>query len=484
MSSPWWDGLANELDQPPPFARRYEVDVQLELDGDLVAVEGCAVVRPSEPLRIAPARELIAYRQSRAAFEPDRSVAVDTLRLLGTRSGVEWSDPQLGELPKRSPRRVEQPVVWGGPIVSHFGHFLIESVARLWPLLPGGELHGLPVVFTTPSGVRFAAEWLTAFGAEVFELPEEPVRFSQMYVPEPCAITDLYWTRTLREIHLHARRGLDVAPLAPQGIVWLSRSQIDIPDRRVLDERLLERLLPAELTIVHPEQLSLAEQVAVVEAASGITGVVGSAFHTALLAQDAPPALYLCSDRVPSPFVLQDQLLGTDGAFVRGLAVDQPLTATRLGRNRYRLLLPETLRAINGWLHPTLLDNPRAAAVAFPERHVSRISTGFSSAEDHDVELRAVTELGLGPPRYNARLTLGDMFESEGEVDAALEQFRAAAREWSEASYPHFRVAQLLWNIGERDRARHAARRALALDPNRTEALRFATSSEAEAVDE
>jgi hypothetical protein len=87
----------------------------------------------------------------------------------------------------RSETAIEEgEVVWGGDIAKSRGPFLTASVARLWPLLPGAELEGLPAVLTTPSALPFVREWLRAFGARIFELPAQgAVRFTRMRVPEP-----------------------------------------------------------------------------------------------------------------------------------------------------------------------------------------------------------------------------------------------------------------------------------------------------------
>ncbi len=50
--------------------------------------------------------------------------------------------PPTIDLPPQ-PARHESPVVWGGHLPKHFGHFLLESLARTW-VYPRMGLEGLP----------------------------------------------------------------------------------------------------------------------------------------------------------------------------------------------------------------------------------------------------------------------------------------------------------------------------------------------------
>src|SRR4029077_20466894 len=135
--------------------------------------------RPRGSLVVSEARELLVTRSIPGAFNPDRTVAEDTLRIVTEAAIRPGRVPN--EMPDEEVVRVrDEEVVWGGHVMRHYGHFLVESVSRLWPVLPGAELDGRPVVFATPRRLPFVLEWLEAFGARTVELPERGVvRFTR-----------------------------------------------------------------------------------------------------------------------------------------------------------------------------------------------------------------------------------------------------------------------------------------------------------------
>ena len=109
-----------------------------------------------------------------------------------------------------------------------------------------------------------------------------------MLVPEPAWRINAWIAPEIRDIHLHAREGLDVTPTAGNGVTWLSRSKRLGRYRVPYDERLLEWLIEPYVTILRPETMNLAEQVAAFEGSRAVAGVIGSAFYTLLMTTRQP----------------------------------------------------------------------------------------------------------------------------------------------------------------------------------------------------
>ncbi|HEU5142590.1 MAG TPA: glycosyltransferase family 61 protein, partial [Solirubrobacterales bacterium] len=267
--------------------------------GDL-GLGGRHVLLPRGSLTFSGPRELLVNRTIAGAYETDGSLAPDTVRRVS--GGAFTLDSVPRRLASQEVVRVyEEEAVWGGPLATPerryqtpYGHFMVESVARLWPVLPDAELHGLPVVFVRPQRPPHAAEWLDAFGAPLVDLPEGgAVLFKRLFVPEPAWQEAAWIAPEVRDIHLHARRGMDVPRVSRRGVLWLSRSGL-APTRIPLGEDRLESSLDGRLSAVRPYTMTLAEQVAALEGASAVAGVVGSAFHTLLLTAETPDCLYLC----------------------------------------------------------------------------------------------------------------------------------------------------------------------------------------------
>lgn len=373
---------------------------------------------PRGSLQVSAARELIVTRSAAGAYERDGTVARDTLWAMLESAFTRPTKPAPagGDVVDVE----EEDVVWGGHVIDHYGHFLTDSVARLWPLLPGGPLEGMPVVLTTPRRSRYVLEWLDAFGAPVVELPAQgAVRFKRMYVPQPALRHSAWIAPELRDVHLRTREGLNVPADRGHDLLWLSRTRLG-RDHTAYDEHLLEWLLADRLAIVHPEAMSLAEQVSALENSRAVAGVIGSAFHTLLLAADTPECLYLCPPWERPAYPAQHCLLGGAAAFSWALSI-----AARRRRIReelvfpatYRIHIPEALRALEASVAPGLLEDPRLAAFAEP----TEAEAGASPID------RAVASVLLEPLAIEPRLTLATAFEAEGLAECALEQRMAAA---------------------------------------------------------
>jgi Glycosyltransferase 61 len=439
------------------------------LDG-IPVMSGSVEVRPEGSLSISEPRELLVAPWTRAGFRPDGSVDRETIRWWGAGEGSAIED--IEPLADREiVAEYDEEVLWGGWMIGHFGHFLIESATRLWPLLPSGPLESMPVIFTTPLSDPFIVEWLRAFGVEPAPLPPQgTVRFKKVRVPQPALRIDDYVTPEFRRIHLRAREGLEPPPGASGGVVWLSRTGIE-RERRVRDEALLEWLLEDELEVIRPETLSLAEQVGVVERAGALAGTLGSAFHSLLLAREPPPRLYLTSARVPSPYTAQDNLLGDSSLYAQALSVTELRLHPRTRRESHRVSIPEALRALDASVMPGLLRDPRLAGFADPGLPAARVSEAAEAEPDLDQLVRRAI---LDPQSLGARMELGGALEGAGSDDCALEQFLHVADLTDDYAYAPLRAARLLARLGENEQASGLARDVLAIDPDSEEAARYA----------
>lgn len=442
-------------------------------------------VRPTEcrspgSLRLSPARDLTAVGSVPGAYEPGGALAEDTVCFWG--SGrflqVRGKIPPPQQPHDRTAEQVfDEPVVWAGVTFSHYGHFALESVGRLWPLLPGGALEGLPVVTPGLPWGKVFSEWLSAFGAPLIEPPRDgAIRCKRLYVPEPAWRVDAWAAPEIRDIHLHVRRNVEVNPLPRQNVLWLSRSRME-RERRAYDECLLEWILADHVTVFHPEIASLPEQIAAIEASDVVIGVVGSAFHSLLTAEAPPRCIYLCPGTDVShgslyepqgAYVVQDRLLNANSKFLH-VCAPTGVTDYCLSEGErltfpggHRILIPETLQALREAALPDLFDDPRAFALAYPDRV---LRNGSSS------DLVSATAAMLRDPlSADARMALGRRFEMEGLNRCALEQFMTAADLRNNPAPALLGAVRILAREGSADQASEVAKHVLALTPESQEA--------------
>ena len=375
---------------------------------------------PRGSLGLAAPRPLLVDPSRPAAYELDGTPARDTVLAMFESASTGQPPGILTET--EATQAHEGDVVWGGRIIEQYGHFLTDSVARLWPLLRGAELEGLPVVFVAgKDGQGFVAEWLDAFGARIVELPARGVvRFERAHVPQPAMRHGAWTAPEIRDIHLQARRGLDISPTPGGHVVWLSRSGL-ARNRAPYDETLLEWLLGDKLRVVRPETMTVAEQVAALEGSAAVAGVVGSAFHGMLLTNRTPDCLYLCPPWERPAYAAQHRYLDSRAHFAPALAViarKRRMLEGIVFPGGYGLQIPEALRALDATVLPGLLEDERIAGFAAPGRR--------SDASDDRLDA-AVKRVLREPLAAEPRRELAATFAQEGLALCAAEQLAAAA---------------------------------------------------------
>ena len=169
----------------------------------------------------------------------------------------------------------------------HFGHFLVETLIRLWAV--GGyrdELDGIVIIpkhgmdFSVALARRYGS-FLSLMSADLpVHIAEYPTRFETLLLPSP-GFGPLGWvtgTEVFRR-EIRARIARHIAPSGPDKL-YISRSGLTKSEKRVHDEDRIEALMQgAGYEIFHPQEHSIEEQLARYMAAKTVVGGDGSAFH-------------------------------------------------------------------------------------------------------------------------------------------------------------------------------------------------------------
>lgn len=181
---------------------------------------------------------------------------------------------------------------YGGIWFEHYGHFLLETLARAWYL---ADTTG-PVVFHRPPershgpiGVtmsRWQRELVTAMLGDPSRVLflDTPTEFEELVVPEAgCVLGERCTTAQATALAVVGSRLGSTVPATHERKLWLSRSALS--RGRVVGEREFETSLQtAGFEVLHPQTLPILDQVRAFEEARIVAGFTGSAFHTALLA--------------------------------------------------------------------------------------------------------------------------------------------------------------------------------------------------------
>ena len=223
---------------------------------------------------------------------------------------TQWVDQKILEDTSR------QKYIFVGRINPHFGHFIINSLPRLWPFF-ASEAADLPKILSSeppallPHFIRSVLEQLGIAIQDVAYF-DTATRLSEVLVPVPCVL-EQYWAYTVFkdlcgkiEANWYSRDDCDQDHVP----AYLSKARISSGVGRFLEEKRVETiLLGAGLDIFYPETLDLRAQVKLFARRRLCVGPAGSAFHTTIFGPKKRNIIcYNPSDRVNSNFDLIDKL--------------------------------------------------------------------------------------------------------------------------------------------------------------------------------
>ena len=206
---------------------------------------------------------------------------------------------------------------FGGIFFNHFGHFLLEGLARLSREVIASPL---PIVFYNPQRLSsiptYAAAILTGIGIspERIQFVDQPLKVARLYYVSA-------WFEIRRHINVHDMDWLfqTSTPAYPEyedRIVYLSRSRLE-GRREIASETPLEDAVTTAGGIVcFPERLSVPEQIALLRGCSAVAGAEGSALHTCILAGQPKKRVVICDGAPNLNFLLQDEILGGETVYL------------------------------------------------------------------------------------------------------------------------------------------------------------------------
>lgn len=217
------------------------------------------------------------------------------------RSGSEWRQEEPveeGALDVRDLPILDVEVLYGGVLLNHFGHFMLESLGRLWaydtlrcrdPYVAFHPAYGRVDYWSKRT---YARQVLSGFGIPLDRvlLLDRPVRLEQVRIP-----AQLYgygMSRNPPQAFVDHMRRFTFRPQVPSGFEGASRvyvSRSGLPDRhgRPIAEQLFEDYLHDQgYAIFHPERYSLYEQLTVYGGAEHLVFCDGAALHGCVLLPD------------------------------------------------------------------------------------------------------------------------------------------------------------------------------------------------------
>jgi capsular polysaccharide biosynthesis protein/2-polyprenyl-3-methyl-5-hydroxy-6-metoxy-1,4-benzoquinol methylase len=210
-------------------------------------------------------------------FDPDGAFVSDVtvLRSWGA-SGIAGYAPPQKILPGHH--------VFGGVLFDHFGHFLIDTLARVWAIKEHSSLRVAWICLPDFQGLKpWQKDIFDLLGIDQarFEYVQIPSEFEQLSLPEPGFIcsgwADAECVEALASVPFKS-------PIMGKKL-WLSRTALPLSDGGIDNEAELETILAKEgWTVVMPEKVAVADLLSEMSDAEAVGGLAGSAFHLLMLA--------------------------------------------------------------------------------------------------------------------------------------------------------------------------------------------------------
>ncbi len=247
------------------------------------------------------------------------------------RSHGSYFDP--GEQVFSRPPAYLPAALYGGVLFNHYGHFLLESTARLWAPARGiGD--GLPVVFLAAPNFQLEAYHeflLRRLGLlDRLHICTEPLRVGELIVPAPAFRYREMADADAAFIEPFQRIAAQVAQ-RPRPRTYISRRKLD--SAMSIPENEVEAMFRADgWDIACPEDLEMAEQVELFRNASQLAGLSGSGMHNQLYSPPGTRVVHINRfwTFLRSFFVI-DELTGADSTHILGYQRMEPLPTDASG---------------------------------------------------------------------------------------------------------------------------------------------------------
>jgi len=207
-------------------------------------------------------------------------------------------------------KKIDQKFMYGENITLHYGHFLCETISRLWYLeqaeklgiLVIGQPHKAKSISDLKVSRNFVDEFMTALDLDSEQFLEltRPVILGEVVFPYP-------------SLSLHRREVFSCHKLVPELVaqkllpdkvtqteqpLYISRTKLKKANRQILGEEQLENILRERgFAIIYSENLTLQEKIYLVNKHKYIVGPWASSLHTIIFSLSDSKNIFCLSDK-------------------------------------------------------------------------------------------------------------------------------------------------------------------------------------------
>ncbi|EKO3656204.1 glycosyltransferase family 61 protein [Vibrio metschnikovii] len=210
--------------------------------------------------------------------------------------------------------------LYAGILHNHYGHFLTESLARLWPIKQNEQIDHIVYLNSTEHVPNFVYQFFELIGLKdkLRIIDSESLIVEKLIVAKPA----LEYPNGFHSDYLVLREELlannDFPSNTDTRPLFVSRANL-CPgyERMIIGERQIEQRLSASgAVVIHPETLSIEEQIRYFNAHQTIIGYAGSAMHNLLYTQGNKNLLMYTGRKVPNIYKKIDKALNNRATYV------------------------------------------------------------------------------------------------------------------------------------------------------------------------
>ncbi|MDD3417201.1 MAG: glycosyltransferase family 61 protein [Lachnospiraceae bacterium] len=185
-------------------------------------------------------------------------------------------------------------VVFMGPFLSHWGHFICDQISRLWYVLDNPKKYKIAYC-----GWNWGSENTDVWGnyLEFFELlgiPKEnlinvkkPTKYKEVIIPEISFYMNKYYTIEFKNIFKKIVSNVKLEQnIEKYDLIFYSRGKFDFAKGRERGEKTFEKIFEKNgYKIIEPELLTLSQQIYYLQNCKKMVATSGSITHNLLFAQ-------------------------------------------------------------------------------------------------------------------------------------------------------------------------------------------------------
>jgi capsular polysaccharide biosynthesis protein len=214
------------------------------------------------------------------------------------KSSLQYRGKTAQFIPKYVPsvEYMDCDAVFIGNVYPHFGHFLLEHLNRAWGIskIKSKNIKYVLVDNKNMGPKQWMIDFLKCAGVKESDILilNKSMRFNTVYVPyQSLNIVSGWYAPEFKDVFDIMRKNTKTDTIYDK--VYVSRTKLS-DDMRVWGEEQVQSIFEKNgFTVIYPETLPLAEQIAIISHCNVLAGCAGTALHLALTMKDGTRVIQL-----------------------------------------------------------------------------------------------------------------------------------------------------------------------------------------------